>query len=109
MAKTIKPLTATQVDRAKPLDKEYSLFDGDGLYILVRPSGSKTWMLRLKDKVEKAYKIKLGTYPEMTLVMARDKRSEFRFAASSGLNIDKMLGNSIKSSAQDGDSEKVPA
>ncbi|MFH3639686.1 integrase arm-type DNA-binding domain-containing protein, partial [Acinetobacter baumannii] len=47
MAKITKPLTARQVERAKPTDKEYSLFDRDGLYLVVRPSGARTWMLRL--------------------------------------------------------------
>ncbi len=33
MAKTVKPLTNTQVDKAKPLDKPYTLTDGGGLYL----------------------------------------------------------------------------
>ena len=53
MAKTIKPLTASQVERAKPKVKDYNLFDGDGLYLVVRPSGSKTWMLQFKDNFAK--------------------------------------------------------
>ena len=53
MAKTIKPLTASQVERAQPQVKDYNLFDGDGLYLVVRPSGSKTWMLQFKDNFAK--------------------------------------------------------
>lgn len=70
MAKITKPLTARQVERAKPTDKEYSLFDRDGLYLVVRPSGARTWMLRLRDDFGKTHKIKLGTFPEVPLALA---------------------------------------
>lgn len=34
MARTIKPLTASQVEKAKPIEKEYNLFDDNGLIII---------------------------------------------------------------------------
>ena len=34
------PLSATQVEKAKPQDKDYKLSDGNGLYLLVKTSGS---------------------------------------------------------------------
>lgn len=91
MAKTIKPLTATQVEKAKPSDKEYNLFDGDGLYLVVRPSRSKTWMMRIQDKFGKTHKTKLGVMPEMNLAMARDKRSEYKRMMCEGKDIDEIL------------------
>lgn len=92
MAKAIKPLTATQVDRAKPKEKEYSLFDGDGLYLVVRPSRSKTWTLRIKDQFDKVHKAKLGSYPEVTLSMAREKCFEYRRALAEGKTVEEVLG-----------------
>lgn len=92
MAKAIKPLTATQVDRAKPKEKEYSLFDGDGLYLVVRPSRSKTWTIRIKDQFDKVHKAKLGSYPEVTLSMAREKCFEYRRALAEGKALDEVLG-----------------
>lgn len=92
MAKTIKPLTATQVEKAKPREKEYSLFDGEGLYLVVRPSRVKTWMMRFQDAFSKVHKIKLGSMPEMSLASARDKRSEYKRLISEGKGIDEILG-----------------
>ena len=41
LARLIKPLTATQVNNAKPKDKMYKLFDGGGLFLQINPSGGK--------------------------------------------------------------------
>lgn len=38
-------LFATAVASAKSRDKDYKLSDGGGLYLLVRPNGSKLWRL----------------------------------------------------------------
>lgn len=92
MAKIIKPLTASQIERAKPKIKEYNLFDGEGLFVVVRPSGTKTWMLRLKDEFGKVHKLKLGTFPEMTLALAREKRVEYRRSIAEGKELDEILG-----------------
>ena len=34
--------------RAKPKEKPYKLFDGDGLHLLVNPTGSKLWRLEYR-------------------------------------------------------------
>lgn len=39
--KRIVPLTDTKARTAKPAPKEYKLFDGGGLFLLVIPSGGK--------------------------------------------------------------------
>jgi hypothetical protein len=36
-------LADVRIRTAKPLDKPYKLFDGGGLFVLVKPSGSKLW------------------------------------------------------------------
>lgn len=46
MARTTAPLTDTACRTAKPREREYKLFDGDGLYLLVQPNGRKCWRLR---------------------------------------------------------------
>lgn len=92
MARTIKPLTASQVEKAKPIEKEYNLFDGDGLYLVIRSSGTKTWMLRIKDNFGKVHKLKLGTFPEITLAFARERRVEYKRAIAEGKDLDEVLG-----------------
>lgn len=37
------PLTDIKVKTAKPMDKAYKLTDGGGMYLLVKPNGSKYW------------------------------------------------------------------
>ncbi|EGK4135839.1 DUF4102 domain-containing protein, partial [Escherichia coli] len=41
-------LTYTKVRPAKPEEKEYSLVDGDGMSLLVKPGGSKYWRFRFR-------------------------------------------------------------
>ncbi|WP_342750337.1 integrase arm-type DNA-binding domain-containing protein [Avibacterium endocarditidis] len=43
MARIIKPLTNTEIERAKPQDTPYTLTDGNGLFLLISTTGSKTW------------------------------------------------------------------
>lgn len=75
MARPTKPLTATEVKNSKPADKQYKLFDGNGLFLLVKPSGSKGWRLKYsfagKEKL-----LSFGAYPTVSLVDARDKREK---------------------------------
>ena len=69
--------------RAKPKDKAYKLFDGDGLYLLVNPSGSKLWRLKYryggKEKL-----LSFGPYPLIPIVDARLKRDEAKRKLLSG-------------------------
>lgn len=52
MPKIIKRLTDRQVENAKPKNKDYRLYDGDNLQLLVRTSGTKVWQYpyQFKDK-----------------------------------------------------------
>ena len=43
------PLTDLEIKRAKPREKRYTLCDGRGLNLDVRPSGSKAWYLRYRE------------------------------------------------------------
>lgn len=46
MARQAKVLTDIKIKTAKPKEKEYTLFDGLGLYIVVKPNGSKLWRFK---------------------------------------------------------------
>lgn len=85
MAKRIVPLSDMDVRKAKKKDKQYSLFDGGGLYLLITPSGGKLW--RLKYKVEgKAGLLAFGSYPEISLADARQRRDDARKLVANGVN-----------------------
>lgn len=79
MAKKVTPLTNTQVKQAKACEKEYILADGDGLQLKIKPSGSKTWVFKYsKPFTKKRTNLGLGTYPEVSLAQAREKRKTYR-------------------------------
>jgi len=71
------PLTDTAVRNAKPAEKPARLFDGGGLYLEVAPSGGKWWRFKYRF-LGKEKRISLGTYPDVSLKEAREKRDEAR-------------------------------
>lgn len=66
-----------QVEKATPLNKRYSLSDGDGLRLVVNPSGSKLWQLRYRLN-GKANIASLGRYPAVSLKQARLDAQSYR-------------------------------
>lgn len=77
MARTTKPLTNTEVQQAKPKDKEFNLVDGNGLALRVKPNGSKLWIFNYyRPYTKKRTSLSLGTFPAVTLAEARIKRAE---------------------------------
>ncbi|OCG17586.1 hypothetical protein A9G24_02925 [Gilliamella sp. App6-5] len=55
MVKIVKPLTDTQIKNAKPKEKDYTLSDGDGLYLFIKKTGSKIWGIYIEHTKTKAY------------------------------------------------------
>lgn len=84
MARLVKPLTATQVQNAKPKDKAYKLFDGGGLFLHVTPSGGKHWKMKFKQASGKESLLSFGAFPEVSLEQARRKRDEARTQKAAG-------------------------
>jgi integrase len=95
------PLTDVACRNAKASDKPIKLFDGQGLYLLVQPSGSKLW--RLKYRFEGKEKLlALGAYPEVPLAGAFDKSSKKRVEGARERRADarRALSEGIDPSAQ---------
>jgi len=87
MPKRIIPSSEVTVRTSKPQPKEYKIFDGGGLYLLVTPTGGKLW--RLKYRFEGKEKlIALGPYPEISLLEARRRRDEARKNITSNIDPD---------------------
>lgn len=81
MPKIVKPLTDMQPRSAKPKEKSYKLADGGGLFLLVKPDGSKYWRMSYRfEGTERA--LAFGKYPEVSLAEAR----KFRLIAKSQLS-----------------------
>ncbi|WP_426841200.1 hypothetical protein [Glaesserella parasuis] len=47
MARITKPLTNTEVEKAKPKDKDYSLMDGQGLFFTSKSQWQKILAFQL--------------------------------------------------------------
>ena len=78
MPRVTKPLTNTEVDKAKTKDKEYNLSDGNGLFLRIKPTGAKAWIFNYYHPVtNKRTSFTIGTYPAITLAQARQKREEY--------------------------------
>lgn len=71
------PLFDSTIRGAKSKDRDYKLTDALGLYVLVRPNGSKLWQMRYRFG-GKQKTLSLGTYPQIGLADAREKRDEAR-------------------------------
>jgi len=58
------------------------LTDGDGLWVVVAPSGVKSWHLRRKKDGKETLQV-IGQYSAISLAAARAKRDEIKAKASS--------------------------
>lgn len=72
MARTTRPLTNTEVLRAKALEKDLTLHDGDGLFLIVKTSGEKFWRFRYqRPATRQRTMIGLGAFSALSLADAR--------------------------------------
>ncbi len=78
MPKIVAPLTDIQAKNAKPKATPYKLANGGGLYLEVMPTGKKLWRMKFRQANGKDSRLAFGSYPETTLVQARDKRDDAR-------------------------------
>ena len=65
-------LTAIQIKNASPKEKDYKLFDGGGLFLLVRKDGSKYWRQKYRFG-GKEKQLAIGVYPDVQLKEARER------------------------------------
>jgi len=78
-------LTDTEIKRAKAAEKAYSMGDGGGLYLWVKPTGGKLW--RWSYRFEGKEKLmSLGKYPDVSLAQARERHTEARKLLATGVD-----------------------
>lgn len=78
-------LTDLGIRRAKPKQSVYSLKDGRGLLLRVEPNGSKLWHFRFYWQ-GKQQRISFGSFPDVDLKMARQRREDARTLIASGID-----------------------
>lgn len=108
MPKLVRPLSEVEIKKAKPKEKQYKLFDGEGLFLLIFPNGLKRWRLNYSFN-KKTNTLAVGNYPDMSLKEARDKRIEIKRGIREGINpstkalsknlLNKIVNNTFKTIA----------
>lgn len=68
------PLTELQAKNAKSRERAYKLADGEGLYLLVQPSGAKLWRMKYRYGGREKL-LSFGTYPTVGIAEAREQRT----------------------------------
>lgn len=78
MARITRPLTNNEILKAKPQEKDFTLHDGDGLFLLIKTSGKKLWRFRYqRPNSSSRTNLSLGSYPALTLAVARQIRDQY--------------------------------
>lgn len=78
-------LNAATVKNAKPGEKDYKLFDGGGLYLLVKKNGSKYWRFKYRYRGKEKL-LALGVYPVLHLKDARTKHLDAKRLLAEGVD-----------------------
>ncbi|MBY0284893.1 MAG: tyrosine-type recombinase/integrase [Sphingomonas sp.] len=76
-------LSVVAIKAAKGRDKAYKLGDGDGLYLLVTPSGGRYWRMNYRH-LGKQRTLAFGVWPETGLAEARAERDAARRVLARG-------------------------
>lgn len=76
MAKS-NTLTDTAIRNTKPEDKPIKLSDGGGMFLLIKPNGTRYWRMKYRF-AGKEKLLAFGVYPEISLKQARAKRDAAR-------------------------------
>lgn len=78
-------LTDRSIQNAKSRDKEFAVHDGGGLYLRVKPNGSRLWRWEYWILTKRRY-LSLGAYPGVSLKKAREMVVKARFQVSQGVD-----------------------
>lgn len=78
-------LSLFSIQNAKPKERPYKLSDGHGLHLLIKSGGQKLWRFRYQfGRKEKM--LSLGSFPEVSLASARQKRQDARRLVAEGID-----------------------
>ncbi|WP_049164603.1 integrase domain-containing protein [Klebsiella variicola] len=87
MARITRPLTNNEILKAKPREKDFTLHDGDGLFLLVKTTGKKLWRFRYqRPNSDSRTNLSLGSYTALTLATARQIRDQHLTTLAQGMD-----------------------
>ncbi|MBP0714221.1 integrase arm-type DNA-binding domain-containing protein [Burkholderia sola] len=100
-------LTAKQIEAAKPSNRDYILNDGDGLFLFVATSGTKSWHFRFTLAGKRA-RVSFGVFPTISLQRARELRAQAIIQVANGVH-PKVRKSKANDSAEDADTFQAAA
>jgi integrase len=78
-------LNDTKIRNTKPAEKKFKIYDADGLFMIISPAGGQWWRFKYrfggKEKL-----LSFGTYPEVSLADARQRRDDARKMVAAGVD-----------------------
>ncbi|WP_304546138.1 tyrosine-type recombinase/integrase [Sulfurimonas microaerophilic] len=95
MARYTKPLTVNEIKNAQPKEKDYKLFDGEGLFLLIKKNGVKTWKLKYTFEGKEKLLV-IGNFTDIPLAKARELKSKYRQQIAEGINPSEQRQNKKK-------------
>lgn len=78
-------LSELKIKALKPTEKQYRVTDAEGLYLMIKPSGSKLWRYNYR-LGGKHRTLSIGQYPIVTLAAARRARDEAKEMVRNGVD-----------------------
>ena len=84
-------LTDRQCRLAKPADKQFKMTDAEGLFLLVRPTGKKTWKQKYRFE-GKEKTLTHGTFPDVGVAQARELMRAAKKLLADGRDPSKTMG-----------------
>ena len=78
-------LNDAKIRSLKPTDKPFKVSDSHGLYLLVKPGGSRHWSLKYRINGKES-RLGLGAYPDVSLSDARQQRDGIRKLLAQNIN-----------------------
>ncbi|EIX9131985.1 integrase arm-type DNA-binding domain-containing protein, partial [Klebsiella pneumoniae] len=78
-------LNDSKIRNLKPSAKPFKVSDSNGLYLLIKPGGSRHWYLKYRINGKES-RIALGAYPAVSLSDARQQREGIRKMLALNIN-----------------------
>jgi len=85
MPKLAERLTDVKIKNTKPKEKPFRVAAGRGLFLLVKPDGSKYWVMRYQFE-GKENNLSFGRYPEVSLINAESQATSTHELLANGIN-----------------------
>jgi len=76
-------LSDARIRSARPKERAYKLWDEKGLFLLVKPNGSRLWRWRVQQHGRETL-LSFGAYPAVSLAQARTSRDQARARLAAG-------------------------